>query len=117
MCVTGNMGEVESIRCRVSNKADCKVSLAGFRQSRSGNVEEPPIENVLKTNFWTSPLYEPLRTRLAKPVPTLTILQGGGYVTINTQTGTTTVSEEFESAEESQVCCPSLSLVSLHACQ
>ena len=94
VCAAGNVGEIEAIRSRVHNRADYKVSLAGYRQSRFGSVSEPPIENVMRTPFWTSPLYEPLRQRLAKPVPTVTIMSGGNYVTINTQTGHVRLSEE-----------------------
>ena len=96
------MGEVESIRSRVSNKADYKVNLSGFR---AGTFDEPPIDNVLATNFWKSPQYEMLRRRLAKAVPTLTVLIGGDYITINSQSGKTSVNEEMVlgSQDDSQV--------------
>ena len=94
------MGEVESIRQRISNKNDYKVPLTGLR---AGTFVEPPIETVLSIPFWTSATYESLRRRLAKPVPTITVMMGGDYITINSQSGQTTVHVEADNAEESQV--------------
>jgi hypothetical protein len=97
------MGEVNSVRARVHNKLDIKVPLTGYKYSDQS--PEPPVDSVLKTPFWSSSTYESLRQRLAKPVPTISVLQGGDYITVNTQTGRTTLSEEvvMDSGDEAQV--------------
>ena len=98
----GNLGEISSIRARVPNRADYKISMQGFKHS--ARTPDPPLEAVLKTPFWSSAAFESIRARLAKAAPAISVLHGGTYITINTQTGTTSLNAQTIVEGEAQVC-------------
>ena len=86
------------------NAKDAKVSLSGFRYSATN--QQPPLETVLKSTFWTAAQYESLHQRLSKPVPDLHLRSGGDLVTIDTQKERASLSEMMvkDTADEHEVC-------------
>ena len=97
-----HLGESKPLGSLIRTRADLKVPTQGWRWS----VEHPypPVDNVLRSVFWSSDTYSAARARLRRPAPVVNMKGGVDFVTVTT--GTATLVKESEGAQmgSAEVC-------------
>ena len=79
------LGEITVLQSMVNKDKAVKVDLrVGNKSWRwSSTAPWPPIDNVLKAPFWAAPEYDPIRRRLQRPAPNVTVVGGGELLTVD----------------------------------
>jgi hypothetical protein len=97
---------VQPLSTILRSRTDLKVPIGMWRWSRAHPY--PPVESILKSNFWALPVYESARERLRRPAPVVELKPGTDFVTINTLTGEANVILEGAAEPHAEVCASAL---------
>ena len=74
-------GEIPSLSVSLRADKDIRPDLRHWRWTPTSTW--PPIEAVLKTNFWSREEHSAVRSRLLRPAPVVEIVTGGEFVTLS----------------------------------
>jgi hypothetical protein len=100
-----HIGEAKPLSVMIRQRSDLKVATGNWRWAP--DKQYPPIENVLKSPFWSAEAYAPARARLCRPTPVIGLRGGADFVTVTT--GGAAVTKEADGAQlgSTEVCLPS----------
>ena len=82
---TEKVGEIKALKSMVRQDKDVKPEFhragrGGWRWEQ-GN-QWPPLDLILRTAFWSAEEYEPVRKRLLRPAPQITVMGGGELLSV-----------------------------------
>ena len=77
-----NLTEAGSLSRSLRNRTDIRPLLYGWTWSEASPW--PPVKAVLKTAFWSDPMYEQMRERLVRAAPEVAVEEGGEFQTLRT---------------------------------
>ena len=86
------------------NRNDIKVNVYQWRWSSQSPW--PPLKSVLATQLWSNKLYQDVRDRLLRPAPSVQLITGGQFVTVDTRGGDVKDRGDMEEKEEPELLDP-----------
>ena len=81
--LTESLGEIPALEAMLHNRNDIKVNVYQWRWSSQSPW--PPLKSVLATQLWSNKLYQDVRDRLLRPAPSVQLITGGQFVTVDTR--------------------------------
>ena len=81
--LTESLGEIPALEAMLHNLNDIKVNVYQWRWSSQSPW--PPLKSVLATQLWSNKLYQDVRDRLLRPAPSVQLITGGQFVTVDTR--------------------------------
>ena len=76
-----NLGEVAPLEACIPDKNAIWIHRGGWKWSEA--EPWPPVENVLRSEFWSNDAYATVRDRLLRPAPVPTVTVGGEFITVD----------------------------------
>ena len=102
--LTVSLGEIPALEAMLHNRNDIKVNVYQWRWSSQSPW--PPLKSVLATQLWSNKLYQDVRDRLLRPAPSVQLITGGQFVTVDTRGGDVKDRGDMEEKEEPELLDP-----------